>query len=197
MKNFTYLLIGITLLLLLGACSGGLKIQSEYNEEADFSQYTTYGLLRPGDMTGGYPVSMDPERQQILENAIIKEMEDRGYKWSQDPQLQVAYYVKVAEDTRYSSMNFYGGAGSYLGPGYWGFYPGYSYGWSNIEAITHKEGSLIIDVADLGTNELVWYSYATQALEDKTGVPIDLQLTVKTIFANYPTSAGQQVVKKK
>jgi hypothetical protein len=192
MKNKTCTILLAGLILILMGCSTTMKVKSEYNEETNFADFKTYGLLRPGDMTEGYPMSLDIDKMQILENAIIKEMEDRGYTWAEKPDLQVSYYVKVDDVTRYSSMNYTTGGGSYLGPGYWGFYPGYDYGWTtvDIQAVDHKVGSLIIDVADVKNHKLVWYATGTKALEDDTGEPEYIQNIIHDIFKYYSFKAG-------
>jgi len=190
MKTKVLSILLLASVMIIISCSSAMKIKSEYDQETNFAAFKTYGLLRPGDMTEGYPMSMDLQRQQILENAIIKEMEDRGYVWAENPDIQVAYYVKVDNETKYSSMNYYGGAGSYLGPGYWGYYPGYSYGWTNIQAVDYKVGSLIIDIADLKNNKLVWYGSGTKVLEDDTGEPEYIKKIISDIFAYYSFKAG-------
>ena len=189
MKQIKLLLSLLVITMLLSTCSSTLKIQSDYDKEADFGSFKTYRLIRPGDMTTGYPQTMDVDKQQIIENAIIKEMEERGYTWAENPDLQVSYFVKVDNSTKYSSMSYYSG-GSYLGVGYWGYYGGYAFGWTDIKAIDSKVGSLMVDVVDKKNNKLAWFGTGTQALQDDTGEPEFLQKVIKDIFTHYGFKAG-------
>ena len=194
MKQIKAFFLIIVAAMLLSSCSSTMKIESDYDKEANFDNFKSYHLVRPGDMTTGYPQSFDPAKQQNLENAIIKEMETRGYTWAEDADLQVSYYVKVDNNTRYSSLSY--GVGSSIGVGYWGYYGGYSYGMLEISAISSKEGSLLINIVDKKSNKLVWYGTGTEALKGDTDDPAFLQNIVHTIFNNYGFKAGMAEIAK-
>jgi len=180
--------------LLFSSCSSTMKIESDYDREADFGTYKTYHLIRNGDVATGYPQTFDPEKQQVLENAIIKEMETRGYKWAEDADLQVSYYVKVDNSTRYSTMSY--ATGSTFGVGYWGFAGGYTYGILDIAAISAKEGSLLINIVDHKSNKLVWYGSGKESLSGDTGDPAFIQNIIHTLFSNYGFKAGMAQIEE-
>ena len=74
----------------------------------------------------------------------------------------------------------------------WGYsYPRYYGGWGggNVDVTTYDEGTLIFDLIDYKTKQLVWRGSATAALASNPSPEQqekNLQTVVQKVFAAYP-----------
>ena len=80
----------------------------------------------------------------------------------------------------------YGFRRSFFGYGGYGYpYGGYGYG-SHGVVTTYTEGTLVIDIIDAGTNELVWRGSAVSPMSDETYDAKDINKAVEKILEEFP-----------
>lgn len=155
----TLQLLSLSLLLLVGACST-VRVDADYDNKVDFSQYKTYAFQKSG--IDKAEIS-DLDKKRIL-RAIDAEMSNKGFTKSESPDLLVNIFTKERERVDVDQYN----AGWGYGWG-WGWNP---YIWGGHTYVsTTTEGTLYIDLVDAKKKELIWQGkgsgYLTQDREKK------------------------------
>ncbi|CAM3738688.1 putative lipoprotein [Flavobacterium saliperosum S13] len=149
----TIQLLSLTLLFVLGACSS-VRVDADYDNNVDFSQYKTYAFQKSG--IDKAEIS-DLDKKRIL-RAIDAEMTKKGYTKSETPDLLVNIFTKERERV---DVNQYSAGWGY-GWG-WGWNP-YMWGGRNY-VTTSTEGTLYIDLIDAKKKELIWQGKGSGYLE--------------------------------
>ncbi|HCQ47664.1 MAG TPA: DUF4136 domain-containing protein [Achromobacter sp.] len=172
---------------LLAACASGPTIKGDYDHQANFAQYQTFGFMGPlGTDKAGYS-SLLTER---LKDATRGQMEMRGYTYTpSNPDLLVNFSAKLQQKTQVTP------AAPPMGPYYGyrsGFYGGWpGYGWGD-DVYQYTEGTLNIDLVDARRKQLVWEGVAVGEVQnpDSANTPQNVDKAVAQIFAKYPFRAG-------
>ena len=165
----------------LGACSG-MKITTDYNPEVapNFSAYQTYAWLPQ-------PIRQDPRvYNAITENRVRRAVDNSlsagGYRKleSGTPDFLVAWQAAIEGKVDVTMVNGYYGYG-YRGWGAWGG--------AQPVVREYDEGTLILDVIDAESRELVWRGVAQAKISqnsspDQRGRKINE--AVSKILANFP-----------
>jgi hypothetical protein len=152
-------LLPILFIFLLGSCSS-IRVNSDYDQSVDFSQYKTFAFHKRGvdrvEISG-------LDKKRIL-NAIDTELSKKGMIKSDNPDLLVNIFTKERERIDVDQYN----AG-------WGY--GWGYGWNpylwggRTYVSSSTEGTLYIDLIDAKKKELVWegegVGYLTENREQK------------------------------
>ncbi len=180
MKKHIYLFF-LSILFLFNSCSD-LKVTADYDKNADFSSFKTFNIktYQSGEMEST-PLKM--MTVSFIEEAIIDELMDRGYTLSDNPDIEVYYYVKLNDETKVSTTGVSGGmyGGS---PYYYGYYGGYSY-YENYQVVDYTEGSLIIELVDNNKDRAIWQGIGTQSVTQETASQKSIQQIVYSIFSSY------------
>ncbi|HEY9318843.1 MULTISPECIES: DUF4136 domain-containing protein [unclassified Achromobacter] len=172
---------------LLAACASGPTVKGDYDHQADFAQYRTFGYMNPlGTDKAGYS-SLLTER---LKDATRGQMEMRGYAYSAtNPDLLVNFSAKLQQKTQVTPAP--PPMGPYYGyrSGFYGGWPGY--GWGD-DVYQYTEGTLNIDLVDTRRKQLVWEGVAVGEVQnpETAGSPQSVDKAVAEIFAKYPFRAG-------
>ena len=165
----------------LGACSG-MKITTDYNPEVapNFSAYQTYAWLPQ-------PIRQDPRvYNAITENRVRRAVDNSlsagGYRKldSGTPDFLIAWQAAIEGKVDVTLVN------GYYGYGYRGWGAG---GGAQPVVREYDEGTLILDVIDAESRELVWRGVAQAKISqnsspDQRGRKINE--AVSKILANFP-----------
>ena len=179
-----------------------IAVQRDYDEQASFDDYQTFSWIpakNTQDVPG--PYRDDGLLDKRIKRAVTHALAHQGYTEQPDgtPDFYVVYRVGLRDvyyDPGYSygfgypyGYGFgyrYGFRRSFFGYGGYGYpYGGYGYG-SHGAATTYTEGTLVIDIIDAGTNELVWRGAAASALGDATYDAKDINKAVEKILEEFP-----------
>jgi hypothetical protein len=165
-----------TLLMGAAACSS-LSYHSDYDEQADFSVYQSFTWIG-----GSYePVEGGPGDASFFERsvraAVEKELFDMGFEVLQEGRadMLVAYHASGKETAQANTEDY-----------------GYAYGrwaYSDVSVQSYREGTLIIDLIDAGTKELVWRGWATGTVQENLNSEERtkrIQEAVAKIMDQYP-----------
>ncbi len=109
-RVFTVLL-ACAWMFFLGACSSGLKVRSDQDPSADFSQYRTFNFFDPMGIEGGYN---SPIFGQLFREAITREMTERGYVLSNTPDLIINVTIQSDDKIRIQTYSAPYMSGAYL-----------------------------------------------------------------------------------
>lgn len=177
-----------SLVTILAACASSPAIKSDYDHQADFSRYRTFGYMSLlGTDKAGYSTLLT----ERLKDATRGQMEMRGYVYdAANPDLLVNFNGKLQQKTQVTEappppMGPYYGYRS----GFYGGWPGY--GWGDT-VYQYTEGTLNIDLVDARRKQMVWEGVAVGEVQnpDTATSSQNIDKAVAGIFAKYPFRAG-------
>ena len=191
-KYYSIAITGLLLLAVLSACSSGLKVRSDIDPSANFSQYRTYNFFEPMGIESGYN---SPIFGEHFRASIGGEMSRRGYRVADRPDLLINVTIRTDDKVRIRSYT-----SPYVTGGYYGR-PGGAYGGSAIgvgvstggrETMT-TEASVFIDFVDFEQHRVVWQGVAVVDVNDKVAKQLrDAIFTaVDRVMAEDPHTAGK------
>jgi hypothetical protein len=190
MKKFKLLVLPVIALILLSSCQS-VRVLSDYDQKANFSEYKSYAFYKTG--IDRVQIS-DLDKKRIL-RAIETEMTSRGFVKSETPDILINIFTKEQERVDVYNNNFgWGGMGGWgwggWGMGPWG--PGYGWGWGGGSMVsTSTEGSLYIDLVDTKSKQLVWQGKGEGTLSNTKSIEKKEQRIkefVSQIMEQYPPS---------
>lgn len=162
------------LLALCTACAP-VTTRWDYDPGADFTQYKTFNWMPADDQAERADKDWDhPFVDKRIEQALISALKSKGFeKTSNQPDLLVAYRFTVKQKT---AVHVYDPPYPYWGP-------------QPTQVHYLREGTLIVDLVDPRTKQLVWRGWGVGDFEAATRpdlAPEYLKTTVKEILKNYP-----------
>jgi len=191
MKSLQTLLIALLAALVLSACSSGPEIKADYDPSVDFSEYRTFNFYKPmGIENPNYSSLLG----QMFRESITRQMEQRGYTLSDDPDLLMNVSASLEDKTRVTTYNdpmmggYYGYRRGFYDPWY-----GYGYG-SSTHVSQYTEGTVNVDMVDADARRMVWEGVAVGRVdEDQSNEEVRAAITegVAEMFNAYPFRAGQ------
>jgi hypothetical protein len=140
-----------------GGCAGGLSYNHDYDPAANFTALRTYIWATPPENSRG--VNQMLERRFIM--AIDQQLQAKGYQLSTSGEgdFAVNFTLTTSQQTDYNTY--------YTGMGYrGGFYGGVGMGSSTTRATTYTNGTLIVDIFDVRSRNLVWRGTAAGTIEE-------------------------------
>lgn len=173
--------------LILAGCATSMKVQSDYDESADFSNLKTYawetGVKQNED------ISEDTDR--CIRQAVDSALQLKGYqKVSLSPDLKVRYELTVEEKTEtlsvgqpYSPVDISGGVVQVNRT--WQSYEMMK----RMETMKYDQGTLILDIVDERTNKHLWRG-SVSAIIDPSATPqkreTRINEAVGKVLASFP-----------
>lgn len=177
-----------TVLLLVAMSSCAV---TDIDRDADFYSYRTYTW---GEAVADVdnPVYRSDLISKNIKNAIEKEFAKRGIKFNnEEPDFIVSYQTFTEEKQQVRNRTPYG-FGPYFPLRFYPFYYGwgYPYAWGGgfSEEENYTEGTLIIDIKDSKTKELVWRGSVKGNVEDVSSLQKQIQKGIKAIMKKYPVT---------
>lgn len=177
MKSRLVLLAGVVAVV---SCGSGIRVRTTIAPTASFTGLTRFRVLAPPTRRDGRRSPDDPMLVSSISNRILhadleQAFRSRGYTLDpRNPDFNVAYYASAREKLDVTMWN-YGYSPRWGG---WGRRPAYM-------ARPFTEGTLIVDVVDAKTSELLWRGRATAEVSDD---PIEFQKDLRAV--------AQEIVKK-
>ncbi|MFT4939181.1 MAG: hypothetical protein ACI88A_002215 [Paraglaciecola sp.] len=177
-------IIGIAFISSICAISGCQSlptIHTLYDDNADFGSYSTFSfhpeLMPQGD-------EYDKISTCYIKTVIIAEMQSRGFRYAEEPDLWVNFNIYSKQKIRVISTpapySYYEFRYNY---GVWGGYPPME---TRIDQYT--EGTLNIDVVDRRSKRLLWEGVAIGKLTKKNRENLEAKINeaVNLIFEKFP-----------
>jgi hypothetical protein len=191
-KKISQLILLASTAALLAACASKPTIESDYDHTIDFSQYKTYGFFNPMGIENPNYSSI---YGSIFRSAISKEMESRGYRVSDNPDLLINVSGRLQNKTKVTTTS-----DPYMGGGYYGYrrgaygaWGGYGYGTST-HVSNYTEGTVNVDMVDRTAKRMVWEGVAVGRVNEKKTndeTRANIYSGIQEMFAAYPFRAGQ------
>jgi len=168
----TIKILPLFFLLLLASCSS-IRVNSDYDKKATFSNYKTYAYSK--NAIDKVEIS-DLDKKRIL-HSIDDALAIKGFTKSENPDLFITIFTKENERVDVYNNNGFG----------WSWNPYWGMGISYTNVTRTSEGTLFIDLIDAKTKELVWQGegtgYLTKNVDEKDA---RIKEFVDKILAQYP-----------
>jgi len=152
--------------LMISACAG-IKTTQDFSPNADFSGLQTFDFMPEP------PRARDTRADNDLvdarfKNALTEVLEGKGFRQvsSGRPDFRVGYHLTLDQEVDYQTLNTYwGGAWRYGG-----LY-GPRIATTSVQARPYTVGTLIVDVFDVESQELVWRGSGEGRVSDDVRTP--------------------------
>lgn len=193
MKKVRLYYIQLLAIVALFFAGCGKDVYTTKLANVDLGNYRSYAWLPSGD-TAVNSLEKNPTVAIGVRNTVNSELQKRGYQMNaQNPDFLVLvhtiYEDKVDYNTFPNNYNYFG-PGFYTGPWYHGYYPGFNnigfINGPNVNAVQYTKGTVVVDIIDANTKEVVWRGAASDSIYDNTDVAEEAMEIVQDIFDEYP-----------
>lgn len=176
--------------IVLAGCASGPDVRADYDKSADFGKYRTFGFVAQSspDGSGEYRSLA----LQMLQKAAAREMEARGYRLAEDPDLVINFTGKLEEkvDIESTPAPYYGAGWGYRG---WYGAPYGGYGGTEVSTRRYNVGTIVVDIVDRAQRQVVFQGGLSDVVtrEMQANREATINAAIATIFSRYPFVAGQ------
>ena len=184
-------IIPIFLLGLFFSCSPTVKVTTDYDHSANFSEYKTFTFYDLKAQEG----QINQLNVDRITKAIRAELINKGFtETTANPDLKVNAITILKNKTSVSAnTDFYGYGGMYRPYGYWG--GGAMMGNANttFNSYDYVDGSLIIDIVSSKTGKLIWQGVGNAQIDSKPDNPEEFVGTsIKKILEGFPPGLAKK-----
>jgi hypothetical protein len=173
MKFISKIATTVGLTLTLATVSFAQQVKTDYDHNANFSQYKTYSWQKVQ--------TKDPLLVDRIKSAVNSALAAKG--WKEVPAGgDVAVFAIEMTRNQQTLDTFYDGFG---GGRRWGGFGGFGDATTTVE--TYKVGTLVIDLFDGKTEKLIWRSSSSDTLSDNADKNTkNLDKGVNKMFQHFP-----------
>jgi len=169
-----------TLALVLGACNP-VQVRTVVAPGADFSNRKSFHLMTPKPRADARasqndPVLVNSITYQRVRQAVQADLEQKGYSYTDQGQsMSVAIYASAKDKLDVRTWN-------------------YGYGWrrwprEQTEVYEYTQGTVIIDVIDPTSKELLWRGQGkAEVSDDPNKYAEELDKTINKILEKFPNA---------
>jgi len=172
-RKVVFVLMGV-MLLFAGKLSAG-QVKTDYDRSADFGQYKTYSWEQVK--------TQDPLNVDRIKNAVNAALAAKG--WTQvNSGGDVSVMAMEITRNQQTLNTFYDGFGGGWG---WRRFGGGGFGDATTTTETYKVGTLVLDLFDAKTKQLVWRGNSSDTLSNNSDKNIqNLDKDVEKMFKKFP-----------
>jgi hypothetical protein len=176
-------LLLLLFLVVLGGCST-MQIYSDYDRAANFEGLQTYDWVKTEKEPAADPRLSDPLLDKRIRDLVEKQLAVQGYDQSSTgaPDFMVGYHVALEKKLAVSTMNDYYGYRAGWG---WSYGAGTGRVMPESYVYEYEQGSLIIDIVNPKTRELMWRGSAQAEVNQKKSAE-QLTKAVQRILQRFP-----------
>jgi len=170
----------LSMLLALTGCA-----VTDLDRSVDFAAYRTFDWGE-ADIKVENPVYESDLINKNIRHTVEEEFEKRGIvRDRESPDFIISYHTYTEQKERYSRNPYY----AY--PYYpFRFYPFFYWGWPHVYgppyAEQYTEGTLIIDITDAKSDELLWRGTVSGKVDDVKNLQKQIAKGVRAIIKKYP-----------
>ena len=164
------------------ACSS-VKVQTEYDKAANFKGYRTYAWIpqQPGPEQA--PAARDPRIREAVIRGVDDGLAAKGLiKAEPNASADLLVAVHGWAVNRIDVRNY----GYAYGPTPYGIYPALAT--REVEVREYRDGTLLIDLIDAGTKQMVWRGTATDTFQPGTEVS-EVSKAIQKTLEQYPPAS--------
>ncbi len=172
----------LVLVAVLFISTAWATVITDYDRQANFSNYKTYSWGRVDTANALW--------DQRVKNAIGSQFAAKGWKQVEsggDVVVNASVITRLGQDVHVSAS----GLGS--GPGWDPFGGGPAFGDATASKNTYAIGTLIVEMYDAGSKNMVWWSLADDTISTNSEKAIkNLDKNVTTMFKRFPPGSGRK-----
>lgn len=182
-------ILGFIVVTFLASCSS-INVTYDYDKDADFSEYETYEFLGWADESDKILSQIDKKR---IQEAFAAEFAARGLELVESGgDMAVSLFIVVNEKTGVTAYtDYYTMGGVYgrpyvYGPG-WGW--GYGYSTTRYQEYDYLVGTLVLDVFDNESRNLVWQGVGSKTIDDDANTAVrekNIKRVARAIMNYFP-----------
>lgn len=173
--------------LLVTACGPAIRVHTVISPDASLGHLRTFSILPapkhrvPGLIGANHPMRENSMVNRALREGLVRAFEGRGYVVDDTtPDFVVAYYASAREKLDVTYWDY----GYRWRSGWW---RGWGPGWYGPAVTRYTEGTVIIDVLEANSLELLWRGQGIAVVsEDEQQYIADLVETVTAILERFP-----------
>jgi len=169
--------------VVLAGCGISMRAGADYDPDADFGGYESFTWAPPDALPTGDPrLDSNPFFVERIESAVSSELEARGLRHAPGSgDLTVHFHASVRDRTEVLETDErYGYETGTMMEG--------------TRVIQYEEGTILVDVADRRSKELLWRGWAQADVQDVIGDPEQMRDrirdAVEKMFQDFPLSAS-------
>ena len=172
-------LMGMMLLFAINSSAG--QVKTDYDRDANFAQYKTYSWEQVK--------TQDPLVVDRIKSAVNAALSAKG--WTQvDSGGDVSVVAMEIIKNQQTLNTFYDGMGGGWG---WRRFGGGGFGEATTTTETYKVGTLVVDLFDAKTKELIWRGNASDTLSNNSNKNIqNLDKDVQKMFKQFPPRSSKK-----
>ena len=177
LKRAVFVLMGM--MLLFAGTSSAQQVKTDYDRNANFGQYKTYSWEQVKTKD-----ALDVDRIKAAVNAALA-----AKGWTQIDSGGDVCIIAVEITQNQQTLNtFYDGFGGGWG---WRRFGGGGFGEATTTTETYKVGTVVVDLFDHKTKQLVWRASASDTLSNNSDKNIKkLDKGVEKMFKKFPPSSS-------
>jgi hypothetical protein len=174
--RFPKLICGVLLLFVVTGRASAQKVMLDYDHRANFSQYKTFMWIETPHFR------VDPLMDQRVMDSINAALTAKG--WQLVPaNADVGISAHAATREKHTVETFYDGFGGGWGWRHWGG----GFGTATTDVESYTVGTLVIDMFDGHTRQLIWRGAAEETLSDKPEKNTDrVNRAIEKLFKQFP-----------
>jgi hypothetical protein len=172
-QKVVFVLIG--LMLLFAGKVSAQQVKTDYDRSANFAQYKTYSWE--------HVKTQDPLDVDRIKSAVNTALAAKG--WTQvDSGGDVSIVAMEITQNQQTLNTFYDGLGGGWG---WRRFGGGGFGEATTTTETYKVGTVVVDLFDTKSKQLIWRGTESDTLSNKSDKNIkNLDKGVEKMFKNFP-----------
>ena len=170
------MVLGLAVLGMLTGCSS-MKVVTDYSEAVDFNQFRTFKYVNSNQNLA----SANQLHHRRVVDAINREMVVEGFvEVDADPDVFVTYFAGVDKQVILNTTGMAHGRGG-------GWHRSGMMHTSTTTATTVHTGTLVIDIWDAGSDELVWRGQVSDTItKNPEQIADSINRGVTKVFERYP-----------
>jgi hypothetical protein len=173
--------------VLLASCAT-LRVRSDFDSDVDFASYRTYGWLEVpvgasrAEAGAANPFAYNSLLDKRVRKAVDQELAARGYQRLESGAVdfRLNYHV-ILKDKLVASASDFGAFHSHYPYPYDGFVGGV-----DVQVMQFQEGTFVLDVIDVGRDQLAWRGWAVGRNPDGNYDEREIWLAVRRILERFP-----------
>jgi len=187
MKRYPVLIVALFAIVAIVSSCASLKVTHDYDKAVNFSQYKSFLID-----TFRLNQSISQLNQVRTVNAVKADLIKKGLTESNSPDALVHISVILKDKQSITSNTNYYGYGGYYRPYMWGGGMGAT-GYTTYNVQDYKDGSLIIDIVDAKTKNLLWEGIGNKEIDKPLKDPeTEIPAIVAQILENFPPGASKK-----
>jgi hypothetical protein len=176
MQKVMLALVGMT--LVFAGMASAQQVKTDYDRSANFALYKTYSWE--------HVQSKDPLNVDRIKHAVNVVLAARGWTLVDSGADVAVVSMEITRDQQ-TLDTFYDGFGGGWG---WRRFGGGGFGEATTTTDTYKVGTVVVDLFDTKTKQLVWRGAASDTLSDNSDKNIkNLNESVDKMFRHFPPGA--------